>query len=293
MKRLSPRFLQLTDPITMISPLLLLPREIRDDIHSYVFASPWGFVVLPDASSGYPTRRPNSLLRIKSYEPYYQRSCLENLSLTYLRVCKQIHAECKDLLWSYNALFLGDVRDWSYYLMWDSLALQLSKNLRHLRVDFNAFSRSRLSDTGKALQSFIIWSRKPGSSLRQVDFRLCRKDMRRLIRNDRNERQECVDTLHSAGTSETGFPAHVKRKLVVGEWFPPRFGWEEWSSPLNVKELMKPGQLLLQLHEAFKGEMWFDGVLYYENGVSLEGLPACWIPSTCLVNDIRGEHDCF
>lgn len=51
--------------------------------------------------------------------------------------------------------------------------------------------------------------------------------------------------------------------------------WVEWYLPLHVEELMIPGQLLLQLHEALKGEMWVDGVFYYENGVKLEKDSQC------------------
>src|SRR3954470_9573935 len=83
----------------MPKPFLeILPREIRDQIYTLVLASPSGVVSLLPWTADVAR------------------------SLRLLRTCKQIHRECKDIIWQHNRLTVREPTE---------LFQMLSASVRH------------------------------------------------------------------------------------------------------------------------------------------------------------------
>ena len=121
-----PRLLNLNSYCPIMS-LTTLPREIRDQIYRWVFESPSSppAVILHESRKMSTTRK-----------RCYQIRCADTriqwtLSLAVLRTSKLFYAECRHLLWHYNALDLSS--DPSQVTRWTSQGLYDARVWQHLR----------------------------------------------------------------------------------------------------------------------------------------------------------------
>jgi hypothetical protein len=93
------------------SPLLRLPREIRDQIYLMVLCSPTGYVtLLPYDEAARTHFRVHHFLPWKT--PEYNLSLESSINLALLQTCRQLYWECKDIFWKENRVWVSTVRSW-------------------------------------------------------------------------------------------------------------------------------------------------------------------------------------
>ncbi len=237
----------------MPSQLLGLPREIRDQIYTYVLESPTGLLVLP------VSRVPRTdklgwhhMVDCFRLVPFDSETDLQwddetRIKLSLHRACKQIHDEVEGLLWQLNGIRLMRPTELRYFFPWPTLATQLRLYLRYIEMDFEIFQPRYFLDTQRALETFVEWSRR--GSLIGCTLRFPHKPtrhhgtpfeivlgLRRMSRQFRSigspSSRDChdyLDLLKKCGSIE-GFPAHVRTKLIVNTGFSKRTASEkeEW-----------------------------------------------------------------
>lgn len=221
-----------------------LPREIRDQIYTYVLASPTGLLCLP------VSRVPridkygwNHMVECFRLVPFDSGRDLQwddesRIQLSLHRVCKQIYFEVWNLLWQLNGIRLMRPTELRYFLPWPTLAAQLRQYLQYIEMDFELFQPRYFLDTQRALEAFVEWSRR--GSLKGCTLRFPHKatrqsgtgtpfeialGLRRMSRQFRSigspSARDCydyLDLLKKCGSLD-GFPSHVETKLVVNTGF--------------------------------------------------------------------------
>jgi hypothetical protein len=93
------------------SPLLRLPREIRDQICLMALCSPTGYVILLPYDEAARTH-----FRVQHFLPWktpeYNLSLESSINLALLQTCRQLYWECKDIFWKVNRVWVSTVRSW-------------------------------------------------------------------------------------------------------------------------------------------------------------------------------------
>lgn len=271
-----------------------LPREIRDQTYVYVLGSPTGLVILPTSratrTDRYGWRNQVDCFQLVPFdsERNFPLGDESKIKLSLLRVCRQIHAECENLLWQLNGIRLQRPNELRSLQSWDSLAKQLAPNLQYIEMDFELFQPRYFLDTQRALETFVEWSRNgslKGCTLR-FPYRATRHNgggtpfeivlgLRRMSRQWRSvgtpSARDChnyLDLLKKCGSID-GFPSHVKTKLIVNTGFMSRTPSEkeEW---LDNWLRLDPSGFMAELNNFFGGELWMDGVLCYKEGLKVK-----------------------
>lgn len=259
----------------MASPLLLLPRELRDQIYNHAFSSPTGFVVLSDEKDSlvsWTWRRHNRHLTIHPYDPKTDRISNSTLNFSLLRVCKQIHAECNiGIFWERNALSLVQVEDLQYFIELNPFAWQLRTRLQHIQIPLNVHKLPYLDDLAKTLEILVTWSHTTESSLKTLDLRFGNKAGLHFLYVDPIV-QKYVSVL-KAIRGEIGLAKCVKKRLILE--IPPILGdlgqeWRDAQGHTVRERALQKHRPLLMLHNALQGELWVDGLLYYKDGVKVK-----------------------
>jgi len=127
-------------------PLLDLPTEIRASIFSYVVGSPSGIIALIPGTSNYGPRKPR--YKIKAHEPPGFRT--RTISLAFLRTCKRIYEDARDLLWQINVLDIESLVPIRYMRrragpLMDDLSHQLTSRVQHVRMEMQFLDFSTAS----------------------------------------------------------------------------------------------------------------------------------------------------
>jgi len=116
-----------------MSPLLLeqFPREIRDQIYTYVMAGPSGKVTLLP----------------------WTVDVARSLSL--LRVSKQTQRECKEIVWRHNGLSVRPTTQLFLYL--NTLAVLRAAYIEHVKMSLELLDGDELEWVNSALPAFSAW----------------------------------------------------------------------------------------------------------------------------------------
>ena len=265
--------------------LELLPVELRRKIHIEVLKPP----IVPGTSRNYSMalspRDSDAPLGVYEdaplpYDIYAYDLCTQQ-SLPYrvqasslLQTCKQLHAECKDLLgrfWQYNALALPH----AHLLLYSSRAMYaaVSRCVRRVEMAIYLTSQSEARDTERALRLFSTWRRDGRLEtvvLVPLWSRGGREDLVRLGVLDGfdplDNGEERTDSgkhlfrgylrmLNAAGGRD-GYLSHLQRKLVFSTDSPSDGKGRETVE----KDLGHTIPLFItELHTAFGGELRIDG----------------------------------
>ncbi|KAN0095111.1 hypothetical protein V8E51_015822 [Hyaloscypha variabilis] len=121
------------------SPLLALPLELRTQIYTYVLTAPKGRIELVKASS----RSSDGVVRYKILSPTSDGGCA--ILLSFLRTCKQIHAETHNLLWKHNKLHLSSVLSPPREGVIPPLPPSITTNIRSLALEIDPTFHKTLS----------------------------------------------------------------------------------------------------------------------------------------------------
>lgn len=275
------------------SLLLKLPQEIRDHIYKYVFQSPTGYIVLQDAVHRERDKRYSGApLKISPFDADTNTTIAVardndiSLKLFLLRTCRQVHDECKNVLWSQNVLRVQNSQDVQYYTQLESLQDQLSKNLQHVTMVFDFGHNSYFTATELAFQTFVDWawhgalkrfdlvlgypSKLQGASTTSFEglvhfFHTSKRPGETSGRFGRMY----LELMRHRSFFDKPFPPRVAKRLFVHAGL-SAFETAEMREWLRRFEESDPSGFTKELHKAFGGELWTDGVLCYKDGVKLK-----------------------
>jgi hypothetical protein len=223
-----------------------LPREIRDQIYTYVLANPQGYVKL------------------------YPWSVDVARSLSILRTCKQIHRECKDVIWEHNQLNIR--KSTQLFQRFDNQSrLKHTRRIQHVKICLELLDRDELEWMSASLRSLAIWLQT--GNLKSITL-VTDSDRPRTV----EEFQEALALRESGETVDGRLYLEVPtwtKMFINTSW--PRFS--HWGKQSWLREmLLDPSgimELLREMHEFFGGELYIDGSLCFKdwlvvgNGVNL------------------------
>ncbi|KUJ16100.1 uncharacterized protein LY89DRAFT_648257 [Mollisia scopiformis] len=218
--------------------LEVFPREIRDQIYTYVLASPSGAVTL---------------------SPWTVEIAR---SLSLLRTCKQIHRECKDIIWYHNRL---DIRQPTHlHRKFLTLSKQRpARRIRQLKVCLELLDRDELEWVASAAAGLEEWCRvgRLESITLSTEWDKPRgiEEFKEIL--SLRKYGECLDgRLYQESSTWT-------RMVINTGW--PRFS--HWGKQRWLKEmLLDPSglnELLGSIHGAFGGQLYVGGKLCFDNRV--------------------------
>ena len=222
---------------TMPSSFLeVFPREIRDQIYTYVLASssraltlsPWTFEI------------PRSLFL--------------------LRTCKQIHRECKDIIWHHNGLSLRG----STQLFQKFKGLAKHRHVRRihqLKICMELLDRDELEWISMSIKALRDWCRV--GRLESITINTAWERPRGV-----DEFKEVL-SLRKYGESLDGRlyqDSSTWTRMVVNTGW-PRFS--HWGKQRWLREmLLDPSgidKLLKEIHDSFGGMLYVDGRLCFKD----------------------------
>jgi hypothetical protein len=216
--------------------LVVLPREIRDLIYTNILANPQGDVRL------------------------YPWTVEVARSLSVLRTCKQIHRECKDIIWEHNKLSIRDSSQ--LFQKFDGQSrLQPTRRIQHVKICLELLDRDELEWMRASLKALANWSQT--GSLKTI-----------TLVTDSNrpstvqEFQEVLELRVSGEAVDGRLYRECQRWtdiFINTGW--PRFS--HWGKQSWLREmLLDPSGiegLLREIHEFFGGELYIDGSLSLKN----------------------------
>jgi hypothetical protein len=223
------------DILTMpLSFLLAFPREIRDHVYTYALASPSGIVTLSP----------------------WTVAVVHSLSL--LRTCKQVHRECKDIIWAHNGLNVHEPTQ-----LFHPSRPQRLPPVQHVTIHLELLDRDELEWMSVSLKALAGWPHS--GNLRSITL-LAVKDGPRTLEEFNEEASMrtfgvLVDgRLYRSSTT-------CRRNLLINTGWPhfSNWGYRSWLrvmllDPSGVKELLK------EMHETFGGELHVDGQVCFKDG---------------------------
>lgn len=216
--------------------LAVFPREIRDQIYTNVLSNPQGEV------------------RLFPWTLDVARS------LSILRTCKQIHRECKDIIWEHNKLNIRDPCQ-LFQRFKNQSRLKHTRRIQHVKICLELLDRDELEWMRASFKALATWSQT--GSLKSITL-VTDSDRPRTV----EEFQEAL-VLRESGETVDGrlyreAPTWTKMFINTG-W--PRFshwGKQSWLremllDPSGIKELVR------DIHELFGGEMFINGSLCFKD----------------------------
>jgi len=216
--------------------LVVFPREIRDQIYTYVLASPSGAV---------------------SLSPWTVEVAR---SLSLLRTCKQIQRECKAIIWGHNALNLHFPTKLSQKLT--RLALR-NKRIQHIKVYLEILDHDELEWVTASLQGLSSWTRT--GSLASITI-IAMKERPRTV----EEFHEALSLRYWGEVVDGRLYEESKNatEIVINTGWPrfSHWGKQNWLRTM----LLDPSgvsELLNEMHESFGGELHLNGELAFKDRV--------------------------
>ena len=221
----------------VLSFLEVFPREIRDQIYNYVLASSAGTVTL---------------------SPWTVEVAR---SLFLLRTCRQVHRECKDIIWLHNKLNLQDPTQ--LYQKFKTLGKRRHvRKLRKLTICLEIMDRDELQWMMKSLEGLKEWCR--AGKLESITLSTVWEKPRGVA-----EFKEVL-SLHTYGESIDG---RLYQDSSAWTWMNIDTGWprfSHWGKQRWLKAmLLDPSgieELLEKIHNLFGGRMFVDGILCFMDG---------------------------
>lgn len=293
----------------------IFPPEIRNYIYEYVLGSPSGVITL---SRSQYRQRP---IRYRIYTCEGENAIYwanpdapEEIHLSFLRTCKVIYEECRDLLWIHNTL---DIESLRHETKKDGgLAKSIHKGIKHnvrsvaLDVDLLAFGDFELT-----LERLDRWSWAQDGKMRSVTLNLREKfsdnpwvlshrNLRKLVKlrtlalrphsetdsdSDSLDRDpayynDCLDVM-SESSLYKGL-SNVARRICI------KTENAKWSRKQGFPRRVimasegDPEALLKDLSFAWSAEVEMDGVVCYRSGECLDGT---WYEGSAHPNEERAH----
>lgn len=126
-------------------------------------------------------------------------------------------------------------------------------------------AQSEFKETMNTLETIVTWSRSKSSVLRVVELRIPGYMAQGTTYPSRGIRECYLKLFQSVGGQDKkGFSDKVQKRLLFDQPEPSAGGAER---RLDLEKLLKPEGPLVQLHGAFGGELWVDGILCYLAGL--------------------------
>ena len=225
-----------TQSSTMSRPFLeVFPREIRDQIFTFVLASSSGAVTLSPWTVDVAS------------------------SLSLLRTCRQIHRECKALIWQHKKLAIREPTQ--LFQTFQSYNKRKIRRIRELQVSLELIDRDELEWMLSGLKAIPDWCRegrleliilhaewdKPRGILEFTDI----LDLRKYGQSMDGRLYRSIGSFMRM-VCQTGWPSFT-------HWGKERWLKQMLLDPSGVNELLK------EIHELFGGRVYVDGLLCFEN----------------------------
>jgi hypothetical protein len=221
--------------------LEVFPREIRDRIYTYVLASPSGVVTLSP----------------------WTLEVARSLSL--LRTCKQVHGECKDIIWLHNGLSLREPTQLFQKLKTLGMNRHV-RRIRQLKLTLELLDRDELEWISASMKALGDWCRL--GRLELITITAAWERPRGLaefkeILNLRKYGEPLDGRLYRDSSTWT-------RMIMHTAW--PRFS--HWGKQRWLREmLLDPSgieELLRDIHHIFGGMLYVDGRLCFRDLVQID-----------------------
>ena len=216
--------------------LAAFPREIRDQIYTYVLANAQGYVRL------------------------YPWTVDVARSLSILRTCKQIHRECKDIIWEHNKLNV-QVPTQLLERFESHSRLGYVRRIQHLKICLELLDRDELEWISASLKGLSVWMQT--GSLKSITL-ITHSDRPRTVA----EFQEAL-VLREMGETVDGRlykEAPTWTEMFINTCW-PRFS--HWGKQSWLREmLLDPSgieELIREIHVYFGGELYVDGFLCFKD----------------------------
>jgi hypothetical protein len=260
--------------------LLSVPLELRTQIYSYLFSTPKNRIELVKiaygGASGPGTPR-------KILPPHEDGG--EEIRLSFMRTCRQIYAETKDLLWRYNTLCLETVLQPQREGIIDStIVARFKHQVQSVQLDFDpTFDKTWESRqvfghnlsilaswvTEGCLQSITLAVRSMNGSTnltpRQLEKVLSHRKrvVLGVIYNEYLEELKC-------GTRESSPLSTINRRLVIDAGTPV-FAATTWRPRQPISSLWgDPMEMLRELANAWGGRLEVNGLTAYADGEPIQ-----------------------
>ena len=251
----------------MMPPTLLtLPPEIRNIIFDMVLVVPSGRITLQRTEP--KTLDQPALLKIRILEksqPGNPGSATGEISLSFLRACKQIYTECKDLLWTRNTFVFRALALWVDISV-QSILHQLTLSdppYRHI-VHLEMYSDLGQDNVAKHFSLLGKWIRQ-GAALESLTVKIahCGISGTRPY-GSASQGFFKLALIDSVSAVQTVIPddthaalQQLDRKLVVTKTF------EDYLCSAFLGRI-KSVEIVQEMHKAFGGEMWVGEKLWWK-----------------------------
>ncbi|TAQ90948.1 hypothetical protein B7494_g682 [Chlorociboria aeruginascens] len=221
--------------------LTAFPREIRDQIYTYVLASP------------------SSLVTLSPWTVDIARS------LSLLRTCKQVHRECKDIIWAQNGLSLRE--PCQLYDKFRELGKQNQfRPIHHVSISLELLDVDELDWMCRAVKALGYWARE--GRLKSIALVAVRERPRNVT-----EFKDVLD-LRSRGESVDGrlyLHSTTSSTMAINTGWPP---FSHWGKQRWLKEMLldssDPTDLLMEINKELGGDLFVDGMLYFKDGAHIK-----------------------
>ena len=231
--------------------LRTLPREIRDLIYTYILAGPDGTITLS----------PWSIEIVRS--------------LSILRTCKQIHRECKDIIWEHKGLSLREFPRLGSKL--GNIHFRPDQIARwHLLLQLEVLDWDELEWVERSLAASMrgyspgLLHRLHGITIKTSKERPQTKaEFEDIL--DLRENGEIVDGRLFRDYMLKSHSSVVRRRepwtWVMNTSWPRLSPWgkRKWLAEMLI-HAADTGKLLHKIHKRFGGEMYIDGLLCLREG---------------------------
>jgi len=216
-----------------------LPREIRDQIYTYILAS----------SSNAVTLSPWTIEVTRS--------------MTILRTCKQIQRECKEIIWRHNGLFLRSPTE--LFTRFSSLMeVDDLRRIRHIEICLEVLDKDDLEWISSGLKALAQLHRI--GALKSISL-IAINDRPRSIKEYEEELDLMCSGEYVDGRLFGGGPDDNGTNLIFKTSWPhfSHWGKQKWLREMLLDRSDTTG-LLKEIHTAFGGELLIDGSLCFKNG---------------------------
>ncbi|KAH8820833.1 hypothetical protein F5884DRAFT_765385 [Xylogone sp. PMI_703] len=247
-----------------------IPRELRDQIYSYVLTPISG----PAAAQTSPWIVELTQFKYIPPGPYHPARLGEigesRIDFSLLRTCKQIHRECKDIIWRRNGLYLRATPE--FYLKFHNVVSWFTPRIRELNIQLELLDRDELDWVSRSISIFAS----------EKSRHACPERIRLIAVADRpSTLQEFKDfmTLTKCGESLDG---RLCRELIQridgykGWIWSFNTGWprfSSWGKQRWLRQMLLDSTncetLVKELHDSFGGELYIDKVLCYKDHVQV------------------------
>ncbi|TVY46900.1 hypothetical protein LOCC1_G002196 [Lachnellula occidentalis] len=223
------------------------PREIRDQIYTYILTS---------------SSSPSNAVTLSPWTFEVTRS------LSLLRTCKQIQRECKEIIWRHNGLYLRSPTDiftrFSSLMEVDGLRL---RRIRHMEIVLELLDKDDLEWVFSGLKALVQLACVGSGSLESITLHAIQERPRGV--NEFLEEMhlmcsgEWVDGRLFAAMPDNG----IETTLVFKSSWPHFSNWgkQRWLREMLLNR-SDTTALLKEMHTTFGGELLIDGSLLFKDG---------------------------